>query len=157
MCACWPAAAAPCLLPPAPCHLLLPLPHGGFCSSCCCCCSSMSAPRQASEFSTILATLPLHYRLHRSTIVCSLQDARCSQLQSFFFSVWIFQPCLDLKKFSNHKQSQRTSDKTCCRPVSRIFSFTLDCCSALAHPPPCRAAGRNHLQTLLLPTCRKYC
>ena len=155
MCACWPAAAAPCLLPPAPCHLLLPLPHGGFCSSCC---SSMSASRQASEFSTILATLPLHSRLRRSTIVCSLQDARCSQLQSSFSSLWIFQPCLDLKKFSNHKQSQRTSDKTCCRPAPRIFSFTLGCCSALALPPSfLQRAGRNHLQTLLLPTCRKYC
>ena len=157
MCACWPAAA-PCLLPPAgPCPLLPPLPHGGFCSSCCCCCSSMSASQQASEFSTILATLHLHSRLHSSTIVCSLQDARCSQLQSSFSSLWIFQPCLDLKKFSNHKQSQRTSDKTCCRPAPRIFSFTLGCCSALALPPSCRAAGRNHLQTLLLPTCRKYC
>ena len=91
-------------------------------------------------------------QLHNSLL------APCNSLLATAVILLIFQPCLDRKKFSIPNQSQQTSDKTCCRPAPRIFSFTLGCCSALALPPSfLQRAGRNHLQTLLLPTCRKYC
>ena len=133
-CACW---SAPCRPPPCPPGAA----HAGFCSSPSCCSASTSASR--SSLTNLLTTM--RSRLFRSIIVC-LRHARCSQLQSFFFVRRA--SCNFLCKSSSVSDSCKSDCSS-----TRIFPFTLGCCSALALSPVQRA-GRNHLPPLfLLTTC----
>ena len=138
-CACW---SAPCRPPPCPPGAA----HAGFCSSPSCCSASTSASR--SSLTNLLTTM--RSRLFRSIIVC-LRHARCSQLQSFFA----------VRRASSNFLCKSSSVSDSCKSdcsSTRIFPFTLGCCSALALSPVQRA-GRNHLSafsTHHLPSRHKH-